>query len=100
MIPPEGFEHLGQDFWDRVEPDPNSDCLIYHSEAMRPSHNGRSLVSFLTGGSSERHYRACRRRMCANPDHLQQGNYPMQDPYPKRPFRQGRWTFDRQYRQC
>jgi hypothetical protein len=98
MRAPEGYEHLGEEFWDRVEPDPDSDCLIFQSTAMRPYYNGKSLVSFLSGSDGRQRYRACRRRMCANPDHLKEGNFQVGDPFPKRPRTQHQ--FDRQYSQC
>jgi SNF2 family DNA or RNA helicase len=50
MKAPEGYEHLGEDFWARVEPDPDTDCLIFQSTATRPYYQGKTLLSFLTGG--------------------------------------------------
>jgi hypothetical protein len=98
MQAPEGYEHLGQAFWDRVEPDPDTDCLIFQSNATRAYYQGQSLVAFLTGGDRRTKHRACRRHMCANPDHIQEGTYPFKDPFPKRPRSQRQ--FSRQYNQC
>ncbi|MFE2100860.1 hypothetical protein [Streptomyces sp. NPDC059468] len=98
MKAPEGYEHLGQEFWDRVEPDPDTDCLIYQSTATRPYYQGKSLLTFLTGGDGSQKHRACRRRMCANPDHIQEGHFSPGTPFAKRPRTRGQ--FDRQYSQC
>jgi hypothetical protein len=98
MQPPEGYEHLGQAFWDRVEPDPDTDCLIFQSNATRAYYQGQSLVSFLAGGDGRQRYRACRRHMCANPDHIQEGHYEAGTPFPRRVRTSSQ--FDRQYSQC
>jgi hypothetical protein len=97
MLPPEGYEHLGQAFWDRVQPDPDSGCLIFQSTATRLTYKGQSMLSFVTGDSSRKH-RACTRRMCVNPDHIQDGNYTPGDAFARRP--RTRSQFDRQYSQC
>jgi hypothetical protein len=97
MLAPDGYEHLGQAFWDRVEPDPDSACLIFQSTATRPTYRSQSLLSFITGGAGQKH-RACTRRMCANPDHIQEGHYTPGVPFARRPRTRGQ--FDRQYSQC
>jgi hypothetical protein len=98
MKAPEGYEHLGEDFWARVEPDPDTDCLIFQSTATRPYYQGKTLLSFLTGGDGRQKHRACRRRMCANPDHIQDGHFDMGTPYARRPRSSSQ--FARQYSQC
>lgn len=98
MKSPEGYEHLGQEFWDRVVPDPESSCFIFQSTATRPYYNGKTLLSFLTGGDGRQRHRSCRRRMCANPDHIADGHFEARAPYPPRP--RSRSQFSRQYSQC
>jgi hypothetical protein len=97
MQAPDGYENLGQAFWDRVEPDPNSDCLIFQSTATRPTYGGKTLLAYITGDGSQKH-RACRRRMCANPEHIQEGHYTPGVPFARRP--RTRRQFNRQYSQC
>lgn len=97
MLPPDGYEHLGQEFWDRVEPDPDSDCLIFQSTATRPAYKGQGLLRFITGSVLPMH-RACERRMCANPDHVREGHYEPRVPFAKRC--RSRSQFARQYSQC
>jgi hypothetical protein len=97
MNAPEGYEHLGQDFWDRVEPDPDSDCYIFQSSATRVFYKGKTLLSFLTGEGGQKH-RACRRHRCANPDHVEEGHFDLRTPYARRP--RSRSQFSRQYSQC
>jgi hypothetical protein len=98
MQAPDGWEHLGADFWNRVEPDPDSSCLIFQSTATRASYNGKTLLSYITGGDGRQKHRSCRRRMCANPDHIADGHFDMGTPYAPRPRTQRQ--FSRQYSQC
>ncbi|MDX3260719.1 hypothetical protein PV336_15980 [Streptomyces sp. MI02-2A] len=98
MQSPSGWEHLGQKFWDRVEPDPNSDCWIFQSNATVAYYNGKTLLSYVAGSDGRQRHRACRRRLCANPDHIREGHYNMGTPYAPRP--RTRRQFYRQYSQC
>jgi hypothetical protein len=100
---PEGFEHLDQEFWDRVEIDPDSDCYIYQTEAANPSYNKKTLLSYLMGTTGpQRRHRACFRKKCVNADHLVNTTYNSGNPPPRRTGRgsAGKVRFSQWYSQC
>lgn len=97
MTPLEGLEHLGPEFWYRVEPDPDSDCLIFKTDSIRPTWRGKSLISVVGGGPNT--HRACRRLRCVNPDHIQEGRWHPGSPRALR-VRKAPGAYERAYLQC
>jgi hypothetical protein len=68
MRAPEGHEHLGQHFWDRVEE--REGCWIYLSDSCStPTYKGTSILVYVTG-SREPKSRSCTHRKCIKPSHL------------------------------
>jgi hypothetical protein len=99
MNAPEGYEHLDALFWDRVEPDPDSSCLIYQTKSLSPSYKGKTLLSYLVGsGAAAQRHRSCYRAKCVNPDHIAEGKYTPRAVYAPRVKTSSQ--FDRQYSQC
>lgn len=68
----EGYEHLGQDFWDHVEPDEESSCLIFRSNVFHPNYGGTTIMAYVAGHGRLKH-RTCERRLCVHPDHIREG---------------------------
>jgi hypothetical protein len=96
---PEGYEHLDPGFWDRVQPDPDSDCLLFQSCAIsKHTYAGKEILAYLTAGDMRPKHRKCRRPKCVNPEHLVWSVYTPPRPRSRKPRTQG--SFNRWYAQC
>lgn len=103
MEAPEGYEHLDPEFWDRVIPDPSSDCWIFQTDSPRGSYKSVTLLVALLGpANGQRRYRKCERLKCVNPEHVVEGVPHRENPKPRRVGRgpAGQRRFERWYAQC
>lgn len=103
MEPLTDYEHLGSEFWGRVTPDPDSDCLIFRSDACVPSFKGVTLLVALLGPArGKQRHRACQRNKCVNPDHITEGRVELHLPTQRHVGRGrlGKQRFERWYSQC